>query len=130
MTKILLAVVVGVLASALVSTIAVAQNAEEVTVTASRIVAKTVGHAATGAPINDITLTYGVSYTGLDLSSSAGAEALEKRVNAAAQQACNEIGRQYPHSTPDDWECAKATSAKAMVKAHELIIAAGQKPAK
>ena len=131
MRKILMCAAGGALATALMSTTAIAQPTQEVVVQATRIVTTTVGRdAATGAPINNITLSYGVSYAGLDLASYAGVTELEKRVNDAAQTACKEIGRQYPHSTPADEECAKAAAKKAMVKVHELASAAGNKPAK
>jgi len=40
------------------------------------------------------------------------------------------IGHQYPFSTPNDADCAKATADKAMLKVDELVAAAGKKPAK
>jgi UrcA family protein len=131
MRTILMCAAGGALAAALMSTTAIAQKTEEVTVEASRIVTKTVGHnPTTGAPIDKVTLSYGVSYVGLDLASHAGATELEKRVKDAAQKACKEIGRQYPDSTPADEQCATAASKKAMVKVQELVNAAGKKPAK
>lgn len=38
--------------------------------------------------------------------------------------ACQEIGRQYPLSTPSDEACAKAAADKAMIKVRELVVAA------
>ena len=43
-----------------------------------------------------------------------------------AAAACKELGRQYPSSTPEDADCAKKATDKAMVKVNELI-AASQK---
>ena len=127
MTKIVIRVAVGLFAAALVGSMAVAQQTEEVTVQASRTVEKHVGHTSTGIPIVDVSLAYGVSYAGLDLASHAGVMELEKRVNDAAQQACKELARQYPfHATPNDAECAKTTADKAMVKVHELAAAAAK----
>ena len=115
----------GAVASVLASGAAIAQNAEEVTVQAKRAVtAKVVGRTSSGVPIVDVSLSYGVSVAGLDLTSSAGADELSKRVNDAAQAACKEIGRQYPNAEPSDAECAKAAADKAMVKANELVTAA------
>jgi UrcA family protein len=131
MRRILLRVVVGVVASALISGIAAAQNLEEITVQAKRILnTKTVGQSNLGAPILDVSLSYGVRIGDLDLASHYGPIELEKRIHDAAVKACKEIGRQYPDSTPSDDECAKAAADKAMVKAHELIDAAGKKSAK
>ena len=121
----------GALAAALISASGFAQNSEEITVEASRVVARSVaGQPPGGAQIKDITLSYGVSYAGVDLNSTAAVAALEKSINDAAHKACKEIGRQYPMSTPNDAECAKAAAAKAMGRVHELVSAAATKPAK
>ena len=72
-------------------------------------------------------LAYGVSYAGLDLVSHDGVMQLERRVNAAARQACKELSRLYPHiGAPSDAECAKTTADKAMIKVNELAASAGK----
>jgi len=104
---------------------AIAQNTEEVQVQATRAMTSTVvGRSTYGVPIVDVSLSYGVSIEGLDLTSSAGAAELEKRVNQTAQKACKELGRKYPTAKPSDAECAKAAADKAMLKVHELVAAA------
>ena len=106
----------------------IAQTIPEVNVQATRTVeAKVIGRTTTGIPIKSVSLSYGVSTAGLDLSSVAGAQELERRVNDAALAACKEVGRQYPNATPSDVECAKDAAKTAMVKAHELIQAAAGK---
>jgi UrcA family protein len=104
---------------------------EEVTVTATRINVKAtvskVGWPHT--PVKQVTLSYVISTAEFDLATTAGAAALEKEVNDAAMDVCKEIGRQYPGSTPDDAGCAKAASAKAMVRVRELIAAAAKQKA-
>jgi UrcA family protein len=130
MRKLLIGAAAGVLVSALVSSTAVAQKTEEITVEASRIVTKEVARTPTGITINSMSLSYRVSPVGLHLASSAGAADFEKRVRDAAHAACKEISRQYPDATPSDAECAKVTADKAMVKVHELVAAVGKKPAK
>jgi len=121
---------VGLLAVTAVSAFAVADDLPSVTVQASRIVnSKTVGKTASGIPIVDISMSYGVSTAGLDLVSHAGVMELQKRVNDAASAACKELGRQYPDSTPNDDACTKAAVDKAMVKVNELVAAAAKKPA-
>ena len=131
MRKFHIHVVGGALAATLIGVTAFAQNSEEITVEASRVVAKDVaGQPPGGAQVRDITLSYGVSYSGVDLTSTVAVAALEKSVNDAAHKACKEIGRQYPMSTPNDAECAKAAAAKAMGRVRELVSAAGKKPAK
>ena len=121
----------AVAASALFGNIAIAQNLESVTVQGTRVPStKTVGHEKTGIPIEEVSLSYAVSTGGLDLVSHAGALALEKRVQDAAAAVCRELGKQYPDSTPNDAECAKAAAAKALVRVHELEAAAAKKSAK
>jgi UrcA family protein len=128
MIRLFVGIAVGTLASGAVSTsFAAPPEVEEVTVTASRILTETpAGSTTTGVPIVDISLSYGVSYAGLDLASHSGATELEKRVREAAQAACKEITRQRPlvHMTPDDATCAKVATDKAMPKVHELVAAA------
>jgi UrcA family protein len=115
--------------AALVAGVALAQGIPEVKVQATRVIssamsAKTVGHTSSGVPIKDITLSYGVSAEGLDLATNSGAAAFEQRVKDAAEQACKEIGRQYPDATPSAAECAKVSADKAMGRVHELVAAA------
>jgi UrcA family protein len=68
-----------------------------------------------------------VSTAGLDLSSSAGAAALQKRVADAAKAACKELARQYPDSSTTDADCVKNATDKAMVKVNEAVAAAKNK---
>jgi UrcA family protein len=130
MRKMLITAAAGVLASSLASGVAIAQAAPEVIVQATRMVETNIGRTSTGVPISNISLSYGVSYSGLDLASQADAMQLEKRVKDAAMAACKEIGQKYPQATPNDAECAKAASDKAMVKVHELEAAAAKKAGK
>jgi UrcA family protein len=109
----------------LLSGTALAQGSPEVKVQATRDVnAKVVDHSLTGLPILDLSLTYGVSLAGLDLSTNSGANEAAKRVSDAALAACKEIGRQYKEATPSEAECARAASDKAMMQVHELVASA------
>ena len=133
MKNILLGIGVGVAASISLSGIVVAQEPQEIIVTAKGVVAvKPTGETASGVPIVDMSISYGVSYAGLDLVSAVGATELEKRVNDAAKEACKEIAAQHPlqHFTTSEAECAKVAADKAMVKARALIAEAGRKPVK
>ncbi|HMK85883.1 MAG TPA: UrcA family protein [Steroidobacteraceae bacterium] len=105
---------------------AAAQPPQELTVQATRVLAaKTVSHnRATGAPIVDVSLSYGIKVDDLDLASHYGPIELEKRIRDAAMAACKEIGAKYPNSTPNDDDCAASATNKAMVKAHEMEAAA------
>ena len=128
MRKMFVAAAAGMFATSLVGSLAIAQTGQEVVVQATRIMEKNVGRApATGAPINDVSLSYGVSYSGLDLASHAGAMELEKRVSDAAKSACKELTQKYPNATPSEAECTKAAIDKAMVRVRELEAAAAKK---
>jgi UrcA family protein len=124
MSKRLVTVAVALLAGGSVNAVVIAQEMGEVTVQASRVVKKVIGRTSSGVPIEDISLSYGVSTAGLDLSSSSGAAELKKRVTEAANAACKELSRQYPEATPTDAECVKNATDKAMVKVNDLVAAA------
>ncbi len=128
MMRILTRGAIGLLAATAFGTVVIADDMGEVTVQASRVVAKTVGKTSSGIPIVDISLSYGVSAKDLDLASHSGAMELQKRVADAAQAACKELSRQYPDSTPSDAECVKTATAKAMVRVNEMLAAAAKKP--
>jgi UrcA family protein len=135
MINIFIRLVPGLFATMLVSGVLVAQDVGEVEVTASRTIeTKTTGRELSSegwiAPVVQVSLSSGVGYAGLDLSSNAGAAELEKRVKAAAQAVCKELSGKYPNAKTSEAECAKVAAANAMVKVHELTAAAGKKPAK
>jgi UrcA family protein len=109
---------------------AFAQQVEGVTVVAARTVKEQIGRAPNLAPINAISLSYSVSFADLDLSTSAGAAALDQRVKDAAMAACKEITKLYPQARPDDAACAKAAVGEAAAKVHDAVGAAGKAPGK
>jgi len=128
--KTILVTVTGVLASALPvgSTFAQSTTAtSEVTVQASRATQTTVGTGANGAPIQNVSLSYGVSTAGLDLSTQTGKAELEKRISNAAMAACKQLGLDFPASEPSDSDCAKAATKKAMAQVRQLETAAAKK---
>ena len=121
--------VAGSAAAALLAGVTLAQGVPEVKVQATRVIssaltAKTVGQTSSGVPIRNVTLSYGVSADGLDLSTHTGAVAFEQRVKDAAHQACQDISRQYPNATPSETDCARAAVQQAMGRVQELIAAA------
>jgi len=130
MNKILLGIGIGVAASISLGSIAVAQELQEIVVTGkSHVATKPAGKTASGASLVDMSISYGVSYAGLDLASAVGAAEIEKRVNDAAKEACKEITAKKPleQFTTTEAECAKAAAGEAMIKAHELEAAAAKK---
>jgi len=125
--KILISAAAGLFTAALVGSIAVAQVIDTVTVEASRAVSTKVGYTSSRVPISEVSLTYRVSISDLDLASSEGALEVEKRVHETAQDACKKLGRMYRDAKPSDAECAKETFDKAMVGIRN-VIANARKP--
>ena len=130
MRKILFGVAAGLLACAGVASGASPEQIEGVDVAASRIVKEQVGTAMNLAPIYSISLSYRVGYSDLDLSTKAGAAALEKRVQTAGAAACKEVRRVYPEAEPSDSACAKNAVNEAMVRVREVVAAANAAPKK
>jgi len=106
---------------------ATAQQSEEITVTASRVAHPKVVTAVPGTFMKDISLSYGVSTAGLDLTKTASETELERRVNDAALAACKDIEKDYPmQSQPTVSECASNAALKAMIQVHALVAAANK----
>ncbi|MBS0578519.1 MAG: UrcA family protein [Proteobacteria bacterium] len=119
--------ITGVLATSIVAGSALAQTTAEVTVTSTKIVEKAAGKTASGVPIVDVSLSYGVSAVGLDLTSSKGRAEFEKRVSDAAMEACQDLGKRYPAAMDTDAACAKSATDKAMAQVHKVEDAATKK---
>jgi UrcA family protein len=121
----------GVVASTLTGNNAIAQNIEEVTVVGARSMPmeRVVGGVPGGVTVKEISISYGISYKGLDLASSAGVAELKKRVKDAAVAACKEIGQQRAVAsfTPSEADCAKIAADKALAKVDDLVAAAGKR---
>jgi UrcA family protein len=101
-----------------------------ITITASRmgrsaVTTEVVGRAAaTGAPVERLTLTWSVPFTDLDLSTHSGATELQKRVNARAQAVCQELDRLFPFTDRGGAPCVKEAAAGGLAQADKLIAAA------
>lgn len=133
MNRILVAMGVGMALSVATASIGATPDLQEIVVTAKGVIVETpTGKSASGVPIVDMSVSYGVSYAGLDLSSAAGVAEIEKRVNDAAKDACHEIGAKRPAQqfTTTELQCTKASVEKAMVRVHELIAEAGKRTSK
>ncbi|MGD9598559.1 MAG: UrcA family protein [Steroidobacteraceae bacterium] len=110
--------------SALLSSAALADQLPGVHVQAMRVHKERVMDPSSPFPVDEITLSYHVSPMGLDLKTREGAKALEKRVEDAAASACREIGKLYPLSEPDDYECAHISAHAAMPQVEAMVAAA------
>ena len=108
---------------------AAADRSDDLTVTGSRFVASPAGITYSGLPLKDVSLSYGVTLADLDLGSTAGLAALDKRVVAAARAACAELGRLYPVSNPDTAACTRETAEKSIAQVHRMLATARTAPA-
>jgi UrcA family protein len=104
-----------------------AQQDEGVTITASRMPQAVVVEHKPGSIMTKISLTYGVRYDDLDLSTQTGKEELKARVKQAAGEACEELDRQYPFTEPKGPRCVEAAVDSAKDQVRAAIAAAGGK---
>ena len=109
---------------------AVAQQKEGVTVTASRVPKGEVAEPKLGSTMKTVSLSYGVSYSDLDLNTTEGKQQLKARVRQAAEDACEELDRQYPLAEPKGQRCVGAAVDSAKDQVHDAIAAAGKLPKK
>ena len=127
--KIMLLTATGALAYMILPSSLLAQT-PEISVEAMRVTRTHVGQTTTGTPgipIENVSMAYGVSTAGLDLSSQSGKQELKERVQHAAMAACKELGRQFPDATPSDADCAKIATNKAMAQIEKLEATASKK---
>jgi UrcA family protein len=126
MRKMLATVAVGSFTAFVAASVIADERPQQVRVEASRIVTKQAGQSFDGVPITDISLSYEVSLDDLNLASTAGMSAAEKRINNAAEAACKEISRDRPNATPADATCADKAARAAMIKLREAMAAAAK----
>ena len=122
------------LAVAVTSGAAMAQQddeLQEVTITATREVERTVGRTPTGRQVDVIRMTRTVSYADLDLATRAGAAELEKRIDDAAKKDCKDLFTLYPGGSSGgignlgtEGPCVKNAVDAAMVQAKAAMAAA------
>jgi UrcA family protein len=127
--KILPLTATSVLAWVILPSSSLAQT-PEISVEAMRVTRTNVGQTTTGTPgipIENVSLVYGVSTSGLDLSSQSGKKELKERVHRAALTACKELGRQFPDATPSDADCATIATNKAMAQIEKIEATVGKK---
>jgi UrcA family protein len=99
----------------------------QVTIQAShQVTKKVVGRTATGIPIELVQLNRHVGFSDLDLSTSAGAAELEKRIKETAREACKQIDTLYPldFTEDNDQTCINDAVSHAMAQAKQAIAAA------
>jgi UrcA family protein len=80
---------------------------------AHQVKKKQVGMSNTGIPIEEVSLSRHVGFRDLDLTSPAGKAELDKRINAVAKEACNQIEKLYPL---EQWDTDTRTCIEGAVK--------------
>jgi UrcA family protein len=126
---------IAAIACVLISAVGWAAQSDEdqmpqITVQAKQKVStKQVGVSYTGIPIEEIQLTRHVGYGDLDLSSSQGRAALDKRIRETAKKACAQLNSLYPLEQwiGDDGACLNRALDAAMAQEKTIIAAASQK---
>lgn len=108
---------------AMASESAIAQATEEITVTAPRIIEKSVGHTPSGIPIREISISYQLSYADLDLTKTAGVSELERRIDTMAKEACGALDNLKPLGPKDSHCVAKAIESAADQKKQAIATA-------
>lgn len=136
MNKLLVVIATAGTLGAFAGGVLAAEQKLKVTVETSRIVEEKAGFTSTGIPLRSFALSYEVSLDDLDMTSSAGVAAAEKRINNAALEACKQINNESTHLFPTDQlspsteDCAKDAARKAMARLHQAIAAAAKNPNK
>lgn len=100
----------------------------EVTVVAPRLVRQELGRApATASPVELVALTRHVSYSDLDLALHANVLELERRIEATAREACEQLARLFPLSDPKTPDCVAEAVAGARVQAQQAVRTAAER---
>jgi UrcA family protein len=103
----------------LLSAGAYGQAMEVVTVEAVREII--VGKSAIGAPIKELSIRSRVTFADLDLTTAAGAAALQKRVEDTAKSTCKEIKVDLPAEGSSVEKCVKDALAGAQPQIDKAI---------
>jgi UrcA family protein len=114
---------IALMATALLSGGALAQQIEGITVQASRVEKMEVGRTSSGLPVWVLSVDHVVSYADLDLTTAEGMATLKSRIREAARHGCREIGMDEPTAQPEDWVCTKLATKEAMDKVNALVAA-------
>jgi UrcA family protein len=110
------------------TTAQVIEPVEEVTVFAPFVVTRTVERRPKSIPVSTITMSRGVNFHDLDLSSEKDVATLETRVRQAADDICRELGRRFPTGrfarSNQNRDCVKNASDSALTEVREVVAAA------
>lgn len=97
----------------------------ELTVVAPRLVRRPATREnATGAPVELVSLTRRVSYSDLDLAKPADVLELDRRIEAVAREACEQLAGVFPLSDARTPDCVAEAVAGAKTQAERAVAAA------
>jgi UrcA family protein len=111
--------VIAAAGATLLSAGAHGQAMEVVTVEAVREII--VGKSPIGAPIKELSIRSRVTFADLDLTTAAGAAALQKRVEDTAKSTCKEIRIETPAEGSSVEKCVKDAIADAQPQVDQAI---------
>jgi UrcA family protein len=111
--------VIAAAGATLLSAGAHGQAMEVVTVEAVREII--VGKSPIGAPIKELSIRSRVTFADLDLTTAAGAAALQKRVEDTAKSTCKEIRIEIPAEGSSVEKCVKDAIADAQPQVDQAI---------
>jgi UrcA family protein len=105
-----------------------AAQPDEITVVAPRdIDQKQVGRTRYLTPINEISVSYEIGYSDLDLKKAADVDALNKRVAHIAKQACSEVTQLPPYAgNRSKQDCIRKSVKSAKAQVDTAVAAAGK----
>lgn len=95
-----------------------------INIEASVVSKKAIAMSSSGVPTEEVTVTRRVSYSDLDLKTYAGAMALKRRVEDAAQVACKQIDELYPLEQSQAPSCVRQSVAAADEQVKAAVSAA------
>ncbi len=101
---------------------------DEITVVAPRdITQKQVGQTRYLTPIHEVSVSYEIGYSDLDLKKTADVEVLNKRVTHIAKQACSEVTKLPPYAgNRSEQDCVRKSVKSAKDQINTAVAAAGK----
>jgi UrcA family protein len=104
-----------------VTAAALADQLPTITIGAGVTSKSVIGHSELGIPLEQVSITYRVSYADLDLRTVVGAAELNKRVKEPAHAACKQLDDLYPLEEKNEPQCARTAIAQASSQVEHAI---------
>ena len=107
---------------------AAADTLPTINIEASVVNKKVIEMSSSGIPTEEVTVTRRISYADLDLKTHAGTQALQARIEKAAELACKQLDELYPLEQEEAPTCVKSSIKDADRQVQEAIAAAHSEP--